>query len=144
MTGMDIRPGDTVWLRAEVLRTSAVPDGLSSDAQVKVRLFGKVDQHELWVLVRDHVERVVPRGQGLPSEPADGTWIHVGRKAWRRDDAEGHNDQATNPDPDEWARRFDRCWWDFEYQEWVDWPTAYARGARPGSHPFRRADVEPD
>ena len=59
-------------------------------------------------------------------EPPDGTWLigdpdYDGNSSvFRRDDAEGHNDDR---------RRHDRHWWDYAASEWIDWPTALSRGA---------------
>lgn len=113
-----LRVGDTVWIRATVTR-------IARSEEVEVELFSKTTQYQ--ELVRsDLLELELPE---VPDEPPDGTWLHGhprddgNSSVFRRDDAEGHNDVP--------GRRYDRRWWDFAAGEWVDWPTAVARGADP-------------
>lgn len=114
--GLPIYAGDTVMIKAEVVRSVA---GLGA----VVRLYSKTDEMKVWVAEK-HLQ-FATSGLGLDPEPEDGAWlIHCagGRpRIFHRDDAKGHNDRDV--------RRHDRHWWDVVAEEWIDWPTACDRGA---------------
>lgn len=113
----EIQPGDMVTIRGEVKQ---VVPGVG----VRVELFSKTDQYSGWVrpdLIVDHEID----GAGLDPEPGNGRWVRIGPAdgplLWYRNDAEGH------PDPE---RRFNRTWWSYEAQDWVDWPHVNAEMER--------------
>lgn len=127
--GLDIRPEDTVLVRAKVRRRI---EGFG----VLVELFSRSDRYTAWVR-EDLVDGVRPAGVGIDPEPPDGTWILSAdrQRLWRRDDGRfGQDVAAKRPEP---GPRFAACWWDYAEQRFVDWPTAFAAGARPG----HRVDV---
>lgn len=114
----DVMVGDEIAIRGTVER---VVPGVG----VLVRLFSKTDVYPAWVRWDDVIDVI---NAGAPPEPPDLTWLAGDvdddgfGSVFRRDDAEGHNDDG---------RRFDRHWWDVAGCEWVDWPTAWRRGANP-------------
>lgn len=119
--GNEIFVGDTVMVRGEVIRSVAGVGAL-------VRFYSKTNKWSDWIREQDLCFATLE--PDLPDEPVDGAWL-LGReprgtntRIFRRDDAEGHNDREV--------RRHDRHWWDVVAEEWIDWPTAVARGAAPG------------
>lgn len=116
---MDIKVGDEVLVRGEMIRAM---DGVGA----LVEFFSKTDQYQAWIRCEDVVEVRVP---SPPEEPPNGTLLRGDpndegvSSVFHRDDREGHADRD---------RRYDRHWWDFAAQEWVDWPTTWRRGANPG------------
>jgi hypothetical protein len=111
----DVKVGDEVLVKGTVKQVNA-------GYAVLVELFSPTDQYSGWVRP-DLVSLLLT---DVPNEPENRTWVRRddrgGCNVFRRDDDEGHHD------PD---RRFHRCWWDFGANEWIDWPTAYKRGADP-------------
>jgi hypothetical protein len=109
----EIKPGDSVLIRAEVLKV--LPGG-----SVLVKLFSSSDEYEARIRP-DLIADVDHRGSGLDPEPADGRWVMAGPTSapllWYRNDAEGHHDPE---------RRFDRHWWSYLSQQWIDWPKVHA------------------
>jgi len=113
----NIKVGDPVLVTGTAVD---VIDGVG----VVVRMFGRSDQHEIWIREDDVARAPMP---DVPDEPGDQAWVlgildDESPGVWHRDDANA---------PDEPKRRHRRRWLDVSGSEWVDWPTAVARGADP-------------
>jgi len=115
----EVRVGDTVYVRALVIE---VQPGLG----LVVQLFSKTDKYDVFVRSDHVVEMDVPNP---PTEPGNGSWVTgtVGGQptVFRRDDS------ACADPTNATRRRFPCRWRDYATGDWVDWPTAYQRGADP-------------
>jgi hypothetical protein len=129
--------GDLVLVRARVRQV-----GQEHGVLVKLSS-GSGPLYDAWVRA-DRVEYQVVAD--VPEEPEDGVWVRSQAgpgspvsSVWARADNFSH--PPMPPAPVEPDRRWPRRWWDFRARQWVDWPTAYRRGASP-THQLRVDTVD--